>query len=106
MYLHKVRGVQVELSNVCNAQCIGCRRTNYSREKKHIKLQNHLHFDDKTFLDESIFKSIVSSEHDIQEIEFCGTLDEPIAHPKFFNILEYLLRHKPSLFIAIHTINL
>jgi len=103
MYLRNVESIQVELSNVCNAQCIGCRRTGESREKKFIELKNYLHYTDKTFLDETIFESIVSSEHDIKEIEFCGTIDEPLAHPKFLHILQYLLEHKPSLTIQIHT---
>ena len=91
--------LQVELSSFCNALCLGCHRTNTSNfntvrstipKNKLVSLQT--------------FSSLLNSKlmNSLEEIEFCGTIDEPTLHPNFLEILE-LIRKKKDYKISIHT---
>lgn len=92
--------IQIELSSMCNALCLGCYRIdqdNYNR--------SHPDIPHKQFADPQVIKNLFLSKaaSTIQKIEFCGTIDEPLMHPDFLDILDMLLEIRPDLRITIHT---
>ena len=100
-YLTQIKKLQVELSNFCNASCIGCRRVDHRTLTEKYELYNS----PATFISLDIIQKILDSDHfkDIVEVEFCGTIDEPLAHPDFLEILQIIINFNPNLMIRIHT---
>lgn len=99
-YLSRVTTVQLEISSMCNALCLGCQRVDTSTfngvnagipTKEIISLSTI----------ESLFKS--SSMQHVSKIEFCGTIDEPLMHPQFLEILDLLYSINKDYDIVIHT---
>lgn len=97
-YVDQPRKLQVEIGNFCNAECLGCVRTSNDALQR---IEHEGHF----FVEPDAFKNILLSEtgKHIQQIEFCGNIDEPLAHPKFFEILDVIYHFSPSMKIEIHT---
>lgn len=100
-YLEKVTKIQAEISNFCNATCIGCRRVDHKTLTTKYEIVNT----PTSFLSLDIIEKCISDPilDSITEFEFCGTIDEPFAHPKFLEILDVLYKHRPNMFIRIHT---
>lgn len=99
-YVKTPRIIQIELSSMCNALCLGCYRIdqdNYNRS--HVGIPN------KQFANLQVIKNLFLSKsaETIEKIEFCGTIDEPLMHPDFLDILDMLLEIRPDLRINIHT---
>lgn len=99
-YTGELRTLQVELSTVCNALCLGCVRTdgaNYNRQKKTIPKAK--------YLDIGIIKNLLHTENGLKlkKIEFCGNIDEPLAHPHLLELTEYIAEHRPDVKVSIHT---
>lgn len=97
-YIDKVTKLQVEIGNFCNADCLGCVRTS-ERAKSRIQYDGHY------FVEPDAFTNVFSSKagQHIKEIEFCGNIDEPLAHPRFLKILDAIYEQNPNLTISIHT---
>jgi MoaA/NifB/PqqE/SkfB family radical SAM enzyme len=72
----------IELTTFCNASCPGCRRTIElsSFIKQHLDIQFLIN------IDKEFYKNL-------KKIQICGNLGDPILHPKFFNIIEFLLEN-------------
>jgi len=92
--------LQVELSTVCNALCLGCVRIDqgdYSSLRSTIPKGK--------FLDINVVLGIFDTEagRRLQRIEFCGNIDEPLAHPEFMTLLQKLYEKRPDLRVSIHT---
>jgi MoaA/NifB/PqqE/SkfB family radical SAM enzyme len=100
-YLEKIKKIQFELSNFCNASCIGCRRSDPVTLTPRYDLANL----DSTFVSLEVIQSLINDPlfDDVYELEFCGTIDEPLAHPKFIEILNLFSAKRTNLFIRIHT---
>lgn len=100
-YLDTIVKIQAEISNFCNASCVGCRRTDH----KTLSMKYELTQVPISFLPLDIIEKCISDPilNKLEEFEFCGTIDEPFAHPEFINILEILFNYKSNLFIRIHT---
>lgn len=92
--------LQVELSSMCNALCLGCHRTetlNYNRAKYMIPKKQYVSLE--------TFEQLLASKtmEDLWEIEFCGTIDDPLMHPQYLELLELIYNKKPNLSISVHT---
>jgi MoaA/NifB/PqqE/SkfB family radical SAM enzyme len=99
-YLLEPKKIQFELSNLCNALCLGCVRTdttNYNESKSIIK--------DKKLVSLETFEKLTSDPlmSSVELLEFCGTIDEPLMHPEFFEILEIAKKINTNFKIVIHT---
>lgn len=99
-YIDAPKKIQFELSNLCNALCLGCVRTdnsNFNEPKSFIK--------EKKMVTVETFRKIISSPvmSSVEALEFCGTIDEPLMHPDFFKILETARDLNPRYRIIIHT---
>lgn len=98
-YLKSPTKIQFELSSLCNALCLGCVRTdsfNYNRIKPGL--------DKKVYIKKSTFEKIIFSESfkSVFELEFCGSIDDPLMHPEFLEFLE-IARTVKDYRVIIHT---
>lgn len=85
-YLTAPTKLQFELSSMCNALCLGCVRTdgNSFNEKKYV-------IPDKQYIEFDVFKKILLAPEfkSVIELEFCGTIDDPLMHPEFLDFLDF-----------------
>jgi MoaA/NifB/PqqE/SkfB family radical SAM enzyme len=98
-YLNDPIRLQFELSSMCNALCLGCVRTDtvtFSNAKDIIPSKQYISFD--------VFKKILTAPSfaSATELEFCGTIDDPLMHPEFLEFLDYAATVKDYR-ILIHT---
>jgi molybdenum cofactor biosynthesis enzyme MoaA len=98
-YLTKPSKLQFELSSMCNALCLGCVRTDsntFNNKKFHIPDKQYISFD--------TFKKILLAPEftTVEELEFCGTIDDPLMHPEFLEFLDFASTVK-NYTILIHT---
>lgn len=98
-YLSEPKKLQFELSSMCNALCLGCVRTDTStfNNKKFT-------IPDKQYITFDVFKKILHAPEfsSVTELEFCGTIDDPLMHPHFLEFVEYASTVK-SYNVLIHT---
>lgn len=99
IYLNSPRKIQFELSSMCNLLCLGCVRTdtaNFSEKKEFII--------NKNYLSKETFLKIISAKEfeSVTHLEFCGTIDDPLMHPEFIELLELALTVR-QFRINIHT---
>jgi len=98
VYLETVNTIQFEISSNCNAECPGCVRflpVSVSGDPNWIKKN--------VFLDLDVFKKLLddSVAAGVTRVEFCGTIDDPVMHPKFLDMLEHCAYHK--LVVRVHS---
>ena len=100
IYSKKPLILQLELSSMCNALCLGCQRVDPNTF-------NSVHPDipKKEMISVDTIHKLMNSPAmaSIEEIQFCGTIDEPLMHPNFMEILDVMYEANPELDIEIHT---
>ena len=85
-----IKKYEIELTNKCNALCIGCPRTNKEGTGKHPGLVLR-----DTSLEE--FKSMFPPELcDRGAFNFCGLSGDPLASKDFLKIIMYIREHNPK----------
>ena len=99
-FLEKPKVLQLEISSVCNALCLGCVRTdvsNFNRSKPLIP--------NNVIVEPDTIKQVLESNlmSALDDLEFCGTIDEPTVHPFLPEILDIAYKHNKDFFIKIHT---
>jgi len=94
VYLESIDVLQLEISNFCNADCFHCVRTE--------TLSSHLN---SKFIPIDIFKKLLDNKYGtkFKTLEFCGTIDEPFAHPYFLDIIDVIYQYNKTVEISIHT---
>lgn len=99
-YVAEANSLQIEISTKCNAQCPSCIRTDSTSL---VATQEVIPRNKEMSL--SDFSKIVSSQFakKLQLVEFCGTLDEPLMHSQFFEILDLIRLYCPTVSVQIHT---
>ena len=100
IYSQNPKMLQLELSSMCNAMCLGCQRvddTTYNTV--------HPSIPKKEMIAVETLEKLVNSDamNTVNKIEFCGTIDEPLMHPHFMDIIDLLYNTNPSYEIIIHT---
>lgn len=99
-FLLSPKKLQMEISSLCNALCLGCQRTNqmnFNKVKSSIPTKQLVEV--KTI--EALLQSEIMSQ--LKQLEFCGSIDEPLMHPQFFEILDLAFKINPNYEICIHT---
>lgn len=99
-YLNRIDKIQFELSNLCNALCLGCVRTddtNFNNVKHTIPKK-------RIILTKNTYLNILQDDYvkNAKILEFCGTIDEPTIHPHFLELMEISLEYFNKK-IFIHT---
>jgi len=74
----------VELSSFCNASCPGCRRTYEVLKPNFVK--QHLDINRLFDIDKDFYKNL-------NKIQLCGNIGDPILHPRLFEIIDFLLNN-------------
>lgn len=92
--------LQFEISSMCNALCLGCIRTDRSTFNN---LRSTI--PDNKIVTLQTYKDILTSPsfYTVSNLEFCGTIDDPIIHPNFIEMLEFTHKVNPKMSISIHT---
>lgn len=74
--------IDIELTSFCNIECKGCFRVLSPYADKILN---------KTFIDLEVIKQKFKKEMfpNIKIINFCGSVDEPVTHPQFFDIIKH-----------------
>lgn len=100
VFLHEVESVQFEISTKCNSMCPACIRV----ERKDISQVNRMIPRNREMplqiFDNALDSKVASS---FKKIEFCGTLDEPLMHSQFLEMLDLIYEKIPSCSVQIHT---
>lgn len=97
----KIEKVEFELTSICNAYCPGCAR--YIVKDDGMYLNPRIDFNKQ--LDISIIEKVLESGilSDTAEFQLCGTVGDPLAHTKFYEILQLVKNKMPGIFFNIHT---
>jgi MoaA/NifB/PqqE/SkfB family radical SAM enzyme len=96
--MFKVREVHYDITNMCNAACPQCVRTNPLTGRAHEYIQ-------KTELSLEEFK-IVSPKWFIKQLEyiyFCGNYGDPLTAKDLLAILDYVWECNPKLSVKVHS---
>ncbi len=83
------KNVELEITNKCNAECPGCRRTLHSRG-----------FDLTDIEPEILFKTFEGYDLTQKRIRLCGVLGDPMMHPEVLKISQWFLDKKAKLHIS------
>jgi len=86
-YIENVLALQLEISSNCNLKCPGCvRMYNEDLNKIHPLIVKN------QYLSVDVIKDLVDSDacKNLDYIDFCGSIDDPLMHPKFLDILQYI----------------
>ena len=93
-----VKHLHIELTDLCNARCPQCVRTDPSTgEEQPWLIKAQLYLED--------FKQIVTPDdiRHLRSVNFCGNYGEPLAARDLIPITEYLYEHNPKLHIDVAT---
>lgn len=87
-YLSEIKSLILEISSNCNLMCYGCVRVDQTDV-------NALHplIEKNKFLELETIRKVIDSElcNNLDYIDFCGSIDDPLAHPKFLEIVDYIV---------------
>ena len=86
------RTLQMEISSNCNLNCLGCCRTDWTS----FDMKGDPRIPKNMYLTLDIFKQIIESPVSIglEEVQFCGTVDDPLVHPDFIDMVKFLANKK------------
>lgn len=95
-YISNVKSIQIEISSNCNLRCTGCVRVNEEDFETISPL-----IQKNSYLDISVIKTLLDSKYlqDLDYIDFCGSIDDPLMHPDFLEIVEYITRKKIKIIV-------
>lgn len=101
LYIPVPDKIQFEISSMCNALCLGCVRTDtrtFNNPKSKVPKKQLVSI--STVVELLTSKSMST----VTNIEFCGTIDEPMMHPDFLEMLEAINNINPGFYrVVIHT---
>ena len=100
IYSKNPKILQLELSSMCNALCLGCQRVDPNTFNSVLPS-----IPKKEIIAVDIIRKLINSPRmsGIEEVEFCGTIDEPLMHPNFMEIIDVIYEANPLIEIKIHT---
>jgi MoaA/NifB/PqqE/SkfB family radical SAM enzyme len=87
-YTEIPRTLQMEISSNCNINCLGCVRT----DKFSYDIKGNPDIPKNKFLSLDTFRDIINSPASVElrEVQFCGSIDDPLMHPDFLSMVEIL----------------
>ena len=91
--------LQMEISSNCNINCLGCVRT----DRLTYSMKGNPDIPKNQFLSLEKFKEIIYSPacKELDVVQFCGSIDDPLMHPDFLTMVELLQELKVR--TLIHT---
>lgn len=79
----EIKMIEMEITSLCNIACPDCSRAKMNNGV--VLNKDHLDID---LVRERIPKGKFPN---LKTIRFCGTIDEPTAHPRFFDFIDYVV---------------
>lgn len=101
MLYEKIRQIEFDLNTTCNSFCPPCHR--YTKHNGELYLSPYVKFNEN--LDVSVIDKIFSNHRlvDNVAVDLVGLVGEPVAHPRFFDIVDIIYKHRPNAIINLHT---
>ena len=88
-YRRSKKGINIDISNRCPLECMRCQRqTNFTLEGR------------KVYGRDATMDEIEKLSDYFSSFNFCGQLSDPVHHPKFVEILEYL--YNKDIQVTVH----
>ena len=88
-YRRSKKGINIDISNRCPLECMRCQRqTNFTLEGR------------KVYGRDATMDEIRKLSDYFSSFNFCGQLSDPVHHPHFVEILEYL--YKKDIQVTVH----
>ena len=88
-YRRSKKGINIDISNRCALECMRCQRqTNFTLEGR------------KVYGRDATMDEIRKLSDYFSSFNFCGQLSDPVHHPKFIEILDYL--YKKDIQVTVH----
>ena len=88
-YRRSKKGINIDISNRCPLECMRCQRqTNFTLEGR------------KVYGRDATMDEIRKLSDYFSSFNFCGQLSDPVHHPKFIEILNYL--YKKDIQVTVH----
>jgi len=88
-YRRSKKGINIDISNRCPLECMRCQRqTNFTLEGR------------KVYGRDATMDEIRKLSDYFSSFNFCGQLSDPVHHPKFVEILDYL--YKKDIQVTVH----
>ena len=88
-YRRSKKGINIDISNRCPLECMRCQRqTNFTLEGR------------KVYGRDATMDEIRKLSDYFSSFNFCGQLTDPVHHPKFIEILDYL--YKKDIQVTVH----
>ena len=88
-YRRSKKGINIDISNRCPLECMRCQRqTNFTLEGR------------KVYGRDATMDEIRKLSDYFSSFNFCGQLSDPVHHPKFVEILEYL--YNKDIQVTVH----
>ena len=115
-YLPKPIRLQIELSNVCNAKCLHCKRNELDFSTLETMLENNINvsmdnlpvktsedYKTKQHLPVDLITKLLKDAPSIKELYLCGSIDDPLGYKHLLELFENIVTDKPNMFIGVHT---
>lgn len=115
-YLPKPIRLQIELSNVCNAKCLHCKRNELDFSTLETMLENNVNvsmdnlpvktsedYKTKQHLPVDLITKLLKDAPSIKELYLCGSIDDPLGYKHLLELFENIVTDKPNMFIGVHT---
>ena len=88
-YRRSKKGINIDISNRCPLECMRCQRqTNFTLEGR------------KVYGRDATMDEVRKLSDYFSSFNFCGQLSDPVHHPKFVEILEYL--YNKDIQVTVH----
>ena len=106
-----IRTLQVEITSLCQAGCLDCNRWRpengyqewLDNPKNTVwKLNSHHHYFNK-FYPEQEFSEHIKQFDNLDHVQFCGNVGDPMAHPNISDCVRHILNHIPSCAVDLST---
>ena len=88
-YRRSKKGINIDISNRCPLECMRCQRqTNFTFHGR------------KVYGKDATMDEVKKLAAHFTQLNFCGQLSDPVHHPKFIEILDYL--YKKDIQVTVH----
>ena len=93
----QLRTLQMEISSNCNLNCLGCCRT----DRASFDIKGNTNIPKNKYITLDTFQQLIDSpaSKDLDEVQFCGSVDDPLVHPNFLDMVKILADKKIRTFV-------
>lgn len=103
--MYSTKTLQVEITSLCQAGCIDCNRWRLHKDStSSIQWQlNGVHTHMQKYYPVQDWKKHIGSFESVNQIQFCGNMGDPMAHPEIIEICQETQNIFPNVYLDIST---